>query len=133
MGRVAGMPILVTGGAGFLGSHLCERLLEDGQDVLSVDNYFTSSRRNVAHLLSHAGPVNIGNPSECSMLELAELMLGMVGGGSKLEFHPLPQDNPRQRQPVITLAKEALGWEPRVSIEDGLKETLAYFRKLLNA
>jgi UDP-glucuronate decarboxylase len=78
-----------------------------------------------------AGPVNMGNPGEFTMLELAEKVLQQVGGKSKLAFHPLPTDDPRQRKPDIALAKEKLGWEPKVALEDGLKETVAYFRKLL--
>jgi UDP-glucuronate decarboxylase len=74
------------------------------------------------------GPVNIGNPGEFSMLELAELVLKITGSKSKIIFQPLPQDDPRQRQPDIALAKSALGWEPKVKLEDGLKETIAYFR-----
>jgi UDP-glucuronate decarboxylase len=75
------------------------------------------------------GPVNIGNPSEFSMLELAEKVLALSGSKSKIIFHPLPSDDPRQRQPDISLAKDKLGWTPNVSLEDGLKETIAYFRK----
>ena len=77
------------------------------------------------------GPVNIGNPDEITMLELAEHVLRLTSSTSKLEFRPLPIDDPRQRQPDITLAKSALGWAPRVSLDDGLKETIAYFRSLL--
>jgi len=73
----------------------------------------------------------MGNPGEFTMLELAENVLRLVGGKSKLSFHPLPTDDPKQRQPDIALAKEKLGWEPKVALEDGLKETVAYFRKLL--
>ncbi|MDA3912900.1 UDP-glucuronic acid decarboxylase family protein [Oleiagrimonas sp.] len=307
--------ILVTGGAGFLGSHLCERLLADGHDVLCVDNYFTGSKRNIAHLMDHhyfevmrhdvtfplyvetdrifnlacpaspvhyqfdpvqttktsvhgainmlglakrvkarilqastsevygdpevhpqtedywgkvnpigiracydegkrcaetlffdyhrqhkldikvvrifntygprmhpndgrvvsnfivqalkgeditiygdgnqtrsfcyvddlveamlrmmdtetgfTGPVNIGNPTEFTMLELAEKVLSIAGGPSKLTFKPLPSDDPRQRQPDIAIARNRLGWEPRVGLEDGLRETVRYFRNLL--
>ena len=79
-----------------------------------------------------SGPVNMGNPVEFTMLELAENVLRLVGSKSKLAFKPLPTDDPRQRQPNITLAKEKLGWEPKVKLEDGLKETIAYFRGLLN-
>jgi UDP-glucuronate decarboxylase len=307
--------ILVTGGAGFLGSHLCDRLLHDGHDVLCVDNFFTGSKRNVAHLLSHpyfelmrhdvtfplyveverifnlacpaspvhyqhdpvqttktsvhgainmlglakrvkarilqastsevygdpevhpqaeaywgrvnpigvrscydegkrcaetlffdywrqhaldikvvrifntygprmhpndgrvvsnfimqalrgeditiygdgsqtrsfcyvddlieaivrmmdsepgfTGPVNIGNPVEHTMLELAEKVLALIGGRSKLVYRPLPSDDPRQRQPDIGVARDRLGWQPTVALEDGLKETIGYFRRLL--
>ncbi|MGJ8635091.1 MAG: UDP-glucuronic acid decarboxylase family protein [Luteolibacter sp.] len=77
------------------------------------------------------GPMNIGNPGEFTMLELAELILKKVGGKSKLTFHPLPGDDPKQRRPDITLAKAELGWEPKVKLEDGLDPTIAYFDKLI--
>jgi UDP-glucuronate decarboxylase len=77
------------------------------------------------------GPVNIGNPTEFSMIELAELVLRLVGSPSTIVFMPLPQDDPRQRRPDISLAKSKLGWQPAVSLEDGLKETIAYFRRRL--
>lgn len=79
------------------------------------------------------GPVNMGNPGEFTILELAEKILRLTGSKSRLSFHPLPEDDPRQRQPDITLAKSELGWEPKVALEDGLMETIAYFRKTLNA
>jgi UDP-glucuronate decarboxylase len=74
------------------------------------------------------GPVNIGNPVEVTMLELAETVLRLVGSKSKLVHRPLPQDDPRQRKPNIDLAHKELGWQPKVSLEDGLKETINYFR-----
>ena len=77
------------------------------------------------------GPVNLGNPAEFTMIELAEQVLAQVGGRSKLVFRPLPADDPRQRQPDITLAKERLGWQPTVALADGLAETIAYFRRRL--
>jgi UDP-glucuronate decarboxylase len=76
------------------------------------------------------GPVNIGNPGEFSMLELAELVLKLTQSKSKIIFQPLPQDDPKQRQPDISLAKSALGWEPKVELEDGLRETIRYFQNL---
>lgn len=76
------------------------------------------------------GPVNIGNPGEFTMLELAELVIKLTESKSKLKFLPLPQDDPMQRQPIIDLAKEELGWEPKVDLEEGLKKTIAYFRQL---
>ena len=79
------------------------------------------------------GPVNIGNPGEFTMLELAEKVLALTGSRSRIEFFPLPQDDPRQRQPNIDLAKEKLDWSPSVCLEDGLKETIAYFRQLFEA
>jgi UDP-glucuronate decarboxylase len=78
------------------------------------------------------GPVNLGNPNEFTILELAENILRMTNSKSKLIFKPLPQDDPKQRQPNIALAKEKFGWEPRVQLEDGLKETIGYFRKTLD-
>lgn len=79
------------------------------------------------------GPVNLGNPGEFSILELAEKIIQLTGSKSKLVFMPLPIDDPKQRQPDITLAKDNLCWQPKVNLEDGLKETINYFRKLLNA
>ena len=77
------------------------------------------------------GPINIGNPGEFTMLQLAELVLKKVGGPSKITFHPLPSDDPKQRQPDITLAKTQLGWEPKVTLEEGLEKTIAYFRTIV--
>jgi len=77
------------------------------------------------------GPVNLGNPGEFTMLELAEQILKKVGGKSKLTFHPLPGDDPKQRCPDITLASRELGWSPKVSLDEGLEPTISYFRKLL--
>jgi len=79
------------------------------------------------------GPINVGNPVEFTMLELAETVLLKVGGRSRIRFMPLPSDDPRQRQPDITKARSLLGWAPTVSLEDGLEPTIAYFRKLLAA
>ena len=77
------------------------------------------------------GPINLGNPVEFTMIELAEAVLRLTGSSSKLVFQPLPSDDPKQRQPDITKAKQALGWEPKVKLEDGLKETIAYFRTIV--
>jgi UDP-glucuronate decarboxylase len=85
-------------------------------------------------LMNHpdvTGPVNIGNPGEFTMLQLAELVLKKVGGKSKITFHPLPGDDPKQRRPDITLATKELGWEPTVSLDKGLDSTIAYFDALL--
>ena len=78
------------------------------------------------------GPINIGNPGEYTILEVAEMVLKLTGGRSKIIFKPLPQDDPTQRQPDITLAKNTLGWEPRVPLQEGLERTVAYFRTLLH-
>jgi UDP-glucuronate decarboxylase len=77
------------------------------------------------------GPVNLGNPSECTILQLAELAKKMTGSTSKIVFNPLPQDDPTQRQPDITLAREKLGWMPKAPLEEGLQKTIAYFRELI--
>jgi len=77
------------------------------------------------------GPLNLGNPAEFSMRELAEKVLSLTGSRSKIERKPLPEDDPRQRRPDIALAQKEIGWQPRVSLEDGLKETIRYFRELL--
>ena len=78
------------------------------------------------------GPVNLGNPVEISMLQLAEVVLRLVGSKSRLVFQPLPQDDPRQRCPDISKARALLGWEPRTALEDGLRSTIGYFRQLLH-
>ena len=76
------------------------------------------------------GPVNLGNPGEFTMLELAEKVIELTGSKSKLTFMPLPQDDPKQRQPNIELAKAKLGWEPKVHLENGLIKTIEYFKSL---
>ena len=77
------------------------------------------------------GPMNLGNPTEFTILELAEEVIRLTGGKSKLVSRPLPEDDPRQRQPDITLAREKLGWEPTIQLEEGLQRTIAYFRQVV--
>jgi UDP-glucuronate decarboxylase len=77
------------------------------------------------------GPVNIGNPGEFTMLQLAETILKLSGSNSKIIHQPLPSDDPKQRQPNIELAKVKLSWEPKVNLEDGLRETIAYFKGVI--
>ena len=106
----------------------------DGQQSRSfcyVDDLIDGMLRLMDSPADFTGPVNIGNPVEFTMLELAENVIRLVGGKSTLTFHALPSDDPRQRQPNISLAKEKLNWQPKVSLEDGLKETIAYFRKIV--
>ncbi len=106
----------------------------DGQQSRSfcyVDDMVEAFVRLMAMESDFTGPVNLGNPNEFTILELSEAILKLVGGRSKLVFHPLPEDDPRQRQPDISLAKSALGWQPTVTLEDGLRETVRYFRELL--
>jgi len=77
------------------------------------------------------GPVNLGNPDEFNLLELAELVLKLTGSKSKIEFMPLPQDDPTRRRPDITLAKNMLGWQPKINLEIGLTKTIEYFEKIV--
>ncbi len=106
----------------------------DGQQTRSfcyVDDLIDAMLRLMDSRADFTGPVNIGNPIEFTMQALAENVLKWVGGTSKLIFCPLPADDPKQRKPLIDLAQQELGWSPKVGLEDGLKETIAYFRKLL--
>jgi UDP-glucuronate decarboxylase len=96
-----------------------------------VDDLIEGMLRFMETPAGFTGPVNVGNPVESTMIELAEQVLKIVGGASHLVFEPLPQNDPRQRCPDISLASEKLDWSPKVALEDGLKETVAYFRKLL--
>ena len=75
-------------------------------------------------------PVNVGNPNEMTIREFAEHIQKLFGGSSRIEFRPLPEDDPKRRRPDITKAKQILGWEPKVSLEDGLKETIEYFKQV---
>ena len=77
------------------------------------------------------GPVNLGNPGEFTMLELAEKVIKKIGGKSKIVFRPLPSDDPKMRRPDITIAKRELGWEPKVPLDEGLDHIIAYFREYL--
>jgi UDP-glucuronate decarboxylase len=106
----------------------------DGQQTRSfcyVDDLIEAMIRMMSTAAGFPGPVNIGNPGEFTMLELAETVIKLTASSSKLAYRPLPSDDPKQRQPDIGLARQTLGWEPKVSLEDGLKETIAYFRKTL--
>jgi nucleoside-diphosphate-sugar epimerase len=246
MKRVTADRVLVTGGAGFLGSHLCDRLVSQGKDVVCVDNYFTGTKRNVDHLVGRPnfelmrhdvtfplyievdqifnlacpaspihyqhdpvqttktsvhgaikvarifntygprmhpndgrvvstfivqalrgesisifgdgsqtrsfcyvsdlieafvrymdldedfpGPLNLGNPTEFTILELAEEVIRQIGSRSKITRNPLPPDDPKQRRPDISLASARLGWQPTVPLVEGLKRTIEYFDALL--
>ena len=82
---------------------------------------------------TQSGPINLGNPHEFTMLELAQKILILTNSKSKIIYKELPQDDPKQRQPDITLAKKELGWEPKVGIEEGLQKTIEYFKRKINA
>ena len=108
----------------------------DGQQTRSfcyVSDLIEGFVRLMASEDTLTGPVNLGNPGEFTMKELAELVIDLTGAKSKLEYRPLPADDPRQRQPDITQAKEKLGWEPTVPLRDGLQKTIAYFDALLKS
>ncbi|WPL19388.1 hypothetical protein Thiowin_04506 [Thiorhodovibrio winogradskyi] len=77
------------------------------------------------------GPINLGNPGEFTMIELAETIKELTGSSSPLVHEPMPRDDPKQRQPNITLAREQLGWAPTIALREGLKPTIAYFDDLL--
>ena len=93
-------------------------LIEGFELIMNSDNNFT-------------GPVNLGNPTEFSILELAENIINLTRSKSKLVHKPLPEDDPQQRQPDITLAKEKLNWDPKIKLNDGLEDTIKYFEKRL--
>jgi len=106
----------------------------DGSQTRSfcyVDDLIEGFIRLMASPSDTTGPINIGNPVESTIKELAETIITMVGGKSKLIFNPLPQDDPKQRKPDITLARNKLGWEPTVKLHDGLSNTVDYFKKFL--
>ena len=106
----------------------------DGSQTRSfcyVDDLIEGFVRLMASPNEVTGPINMGNPGEFTIRELAETVLKMVGGNSKLIMMPLPQDDPKQRQPDITLAKITLGWEPKIKLEEGLGKTIDYFRNFL--
>ena len=106
----------------------------DGQQTRSfcyVDDLVEGVIRMMDSERAFHGPVNLGNPGEFTMLALAEMVLRLTDSRSGIVKRPLPPDDPRQRQPDITLAKDKLGWAPTIGLEDGLKETVAFFKKLL--
>ena len=108
----------------------------DGSQTRSfqyVDDLIEGMTRMMATAREFTGPVNIGNPGEFTMLELAEAVIRLTGSASSIEHRPLPQDDPRQRKPDIALAHKVLGgWEPLVPLEEGLRHTIDYFRHVLS-
>ena len=108
----------------------------DGSQTRSfcyVDDLVDGLVRLMATADAVTGPINLGNPREFTMLELATLVLELTGSASELVYRPLPQDDPRQRRPDISRAKAELDWAPRVELREGLTRTIAYFDALLSA
>ena len=93
-----------------------------------VDDMVEALIRMMNNSKGFAGPVNLGNPVEMTVTELAEKIIRLTDSSSSLEYRELPQDDPTRRKPDISLAKKMLGWGPKVSLEDGLKETISYFK-----
>ena len=96
-----------------------------------VDDLIDGMMRLMATGPEVTGPVNVGNPHEIPVRELAERVIRLTGAPSKIVFRPLPQDDPMQRCPDITMARSVLGWEPKVGLDDGLRKAVAYFRQML--
>jgi UDP-glucuronate decarboxylase len=94
-------------------------------DLIEVFIRFMASSQNVT------GPINLGNPGEFTIKQLAEMVIQMVGGKSQIVFEPLPQDDPKQRRPDISLAKKTLDWEPKIKLENGIERTIEHFRKIV--
>jgi UDP-glucuronate decarboxylase len=107
----------------------------DGSQTRSfcyVDDLIEGMMKLMASPASFTGPVNIGNPGEFTMLELAETVLKLAESSSELVFMPLPEDDPKQRQPDISLANSALAWQPKIKLEEGLEATINYFKERLD-
>jgi UDP-glucuronate decarboxylase len=109
----------------------------DGQQTRSfcyVDDLIDAMVKMMNSEEGFTGPVNIGNPGEFTIKELAEIVIDLTGSKSKITYHPLPKDDPMQRQPNITLAKKYLNnWEPKIQLKNGLEKTIKYFDTLLTS
>jgi len=106
----------------------------DGNQTRSfcyVDDLIEGIIKLMATSESVTGPINLGNPNEFSILELANLVIELTGSKSNIIFQKLPEDDPKQRQPSISLAKAELKWEPKIELKDGLKKTIEYFKKIV--
>lgn len=98
-----------------------------------VDDLVAGMMAMMASPAGFTGPVNLGNPGEFTMKQLAQLVLELTGSTSKIVYHPLPQDDPKQRRPDISLARQSLGWDVTVALREGLEKTIAYFRTAIQA
>ena len=106
----------------------------DGRQTRSfcyVDDLIDGMIRMMKSPADFTGPVNIGNPGEYSILEAAQKIIELTGSSSKIIYQPLPQDDPLQRKPDISLAQKKLGWKPETQLEEGLRRTIAYFEQLV--
>jgi len=119
--------ILVTGGAGFLGSHLCRLLLQDNNDVLCVDNYFTGSKQNISDLTAHPNFEVIRHDVTFPLYLEVDQIYNLACPASPIHY----QYDPKQRKPDISLAQSELGWQPSIGLADGLVDTITYFKKIL--
>jgi UDP-glucuronate decarboxylase len=111
-------------------------LYGDGSQTRSfcyVDDLIDAMLATMDTPAEFTGPMNVGNPAELSMLELAQLVLKLSGSKSRIVYRPLPPDDPKVRRPDIALATQALGWQPKVPLDEGLKETISYFRAHLKS
>jgi UDP-glucuronate decarboxylase len=111
-------------------------LYGDGEQTRSfcyVDDLVSGLMAMMATDKDVTGPINLGNPGEFTMRELAEMVQNIIGSSVEIVNLPLPQDDPRQRQPIIDNAKQQLGWEPKIALRDGLTKTIAYFDELLKS
>jgi UDP-glucuronate decarboxylase len=120
MQALTGQPITIYGNG------------DQTRSLCYVDDLVEGLIRMMASPDEFLGPVNLGNPYELTMAELGRRVLRLTGSLSQIVFQPLPQDDPRRRQPDIALARHRLGWEPKVSLEAGLGKTIAYFEGLLS-
>jgi len=119
--------ILVTGGAGFLGSLICRLLLQDNNDVICVDNYFTGSKQNISDLTAHPNFEVIRHDVTFPLYLEVDQIYNLACTASPIHY----QYDPKQRKPDISLAQSELGWQPSIGLADGLVDTIAYFKKIL--
>jgi UDP-glucuronate decarboxylase len=108
----------------------------DGSQTRSfcyVDDLIEGFVKLMASSNEVTGPINLGNPGEFTIIQLAEMVIHKVGGKSKLVFEPLPQDDPKQRRPDISLAKKILDWEPKIQLDIGIEKAIEHFRKIVLA
>ena len=132
--------ILTTGGWYGIQLHhpgLCRDITVYGDGLQTrsfcyVDDLVDGLVRFMGTSADVTGPINIGNPEEFTILELAQIVVGRLGSRSKIVHRPLPENDPKQRQPNISLAQELLGWTPPVALREGLTSTVAYFERLLS-